>query len=307
MQRDRIDRAGDMHVFLTVIKTGNLSAAARALSLTPSAVSRIVARLEARLGVRLLLRTTRRLTPTAEGEAYAQAARRILADLEETESTIADQAAPRGRVRVSAASAHGRLVVVPLLGEFAEQHPGITVEIDLSDQVADIIGGQADLAIRFGPLPDGPLTVRRLDETGRTVVASPAYLARHGRPEVPADLARHNCLDFSFRRAEPGWPFREEGRERLLSVSGNILANNGETLVQLALQGVGITRVGNFHIEEDLAAGRLVPLLEAFNPGDREPIQAVFLGGPSMPARLRVLIDFLAARMGRRAARGQPG
>lgn len=108
------------------------------------------------------------------------------------------------------------------------------------------------------------LTARRLRDTGRTVVASPAYLARAGTPQTPADLAAHNCLDFSFRRLEPGWPFREVGWEYLLAVGGNMQANNGETLVQLALAGVGITRVGNFHIIENLAAGRLVPLLEAF-------------------------------------------
>lgn len=141
------------------------------------------------------------------------------------------------------------------------------------------------------------LTARRLGDTGRTVVASPAYLARAGTPQTPADLAAHNCLDFSFRRLEPGWPFREVGRDYLLAVGGNMQANNGETLVQLALAGVGITRVGNFHIIEDLAAGRLVPLLEAFNPGDREAIHAVFVGGGAMPARVRVLVDFLAEHM----------
>ncbi|MBE7248434.1 MAG: LysR family transcriptional regulator, partial [Actinomycetospora chiangmaiensis] len=183
------------------------------------------------------------------------------------------------------------------LADFVAQYPGITVEIDLSDELADVLGGRADVAIRFGPLADSPLTARRLGETGRTVVAAPAYLARAGTPRRPADLAGHNCLDFSFRRAEPGWPFREDGRDFLLPVIGTVAANNGETLVQLALRGAGITRVGNFHIGEDLAAGRLVPLLEPFNPQDREAIHAVFVGGPTMPARVRVLVDFLVARM----------
>ncbi|MCK8787744.1 LysR family transcriptional regulator [Roseomonas sp. NAR14] len=297
MPQEKADRTGEMAAFAAVARAGSLSGAARDLGLTPSAVSRIVSRIEARLGVRLLVRTTRRMRLTAEGESYARAARRILADLDEAEAAIADQAAPRGRVRVSAATAHGRLVVVPLLADFVARHPGITVEIELSDEVADVLGGRADLAIRFGPLPDSPLTARRLGETGRTVVASPAYLARAGTPRRPADLARHNCLDFSFRRSEPGWPFREEGRDRVLPVRGSITANNGETLVQLALQGVGITRVGDFHIGADLAAGRLVPLLEDYNPQDRESIHAVFVGGAAMPARLRVLVDFLAERM----------
>jgi len=294
---ERIDHAGEMAAFVEVARQGSLSSAARALGLTPSAVSRIIGRIEARLGVRLMVRTTRSLRLTAEGQSYVHAACRILADIAETESAIADQASPRGRVRVSMASAHGRMTIVPLLGDFMARYPGIVLDVDLSDEVADILGGRADVAVRFGPLADSPLTARRLGETGRTVVASPAYLARHGMPRTPADLANHNCLDFSFRRIEPGWPFRENGRDTILPVSGNITANNGETLVQLALDGLGITRVGNFHIEDLLASGRLVPLLEDFNPNDREAINAVFIGGPNTPARVRVLVDFLAEKL----------
>ena len=297
MERDGIDRTAEMAAFLAVVREGSLSGAARLLGLTPSAISRIVARIEIRLGVRLIVRTTRTLRLTAEGERYARAARRILADIAESESAIADQASPRGPVRISVASAHGRIVIVPLLGLFIARYPGIIVNIDLSDELADILGGRADVAIRFGALPDSPLTARRLGDTGRTVVASPAYLVRAGTPQTPADLARHNCLDFNFRRAEPGWPFREDERDYLLAVSGNVTANNGETLVQLALDGVGVTRVGNFHIVDDLAAGRLVPLLESYNPQDREAIHAVFVGGAAMPARIRVLVDFLVEKL----------
>lgn len=299
---DRPDRTGEMAAFLKVACAGSLSGAARELGLTPSAVSRIVARIEARLGVRLMVRTTRQLRLTEEGEAYARAARRILADIDETEAALADRANPRGRIRVSASMAHGRLVIVPLLGEFVARYPDIEVEMELSDEIADVLGGRVDVAVRFGPLADSPLTARRLGETGRTVIASPAYLARHGTPRVPADLANHNCLDFSFRRIEPGWPFREDGRDYMLEVKGNITANNGETLVQLAAQGVGITRVGNFHIDEanargEFASGALVPLLEEFNPQDRESIHAVFVGGANTPARVRVFVDFLAEKL----------
>jgi len=299
MWRDSPSRFGDMAVFVAVVRAGSLSGAARALGLTPSAVSRIVARIEARLGVQLLVRTTRTLRLTVEGETYGRAARRILADLDETERGLADRGSPSGRVRISAATAHGRLVIVPILAELSERFPHIVIEIDLSDELADVLGGRADVAIRFGPLADSPLTARRLGETGRTVVAAPSYLARHGTPQRPADLADHNCLDFNFRRSEPGWPFRDEGRDTILPVRGSVTANNGETLVQLAQRGVGITRVGNFHITEDLAAGRLVPLLEAFNPQDREAIHAVFVGGPTMPARVRVVVDFLAETLRR--------
>ncbi|MEG6508005.1 LysR family transcriptional regulator [Methyloligella sp. 2.7D] len=298
----KTDRTGELAIFLAVACAGSLSAAARERGLTPSAVSRIVTRMEQRLGVRLVVRTTRSLRLTAEGEAYARLARRVLADLEELESTIADRASPRGHIRVSAATAHGRLTIVPLLAEFVDRYPDISVELEASDEVSDILGGRTDIGIRFGPLPDSPLTARRLGETGRTVVAAPSYLARAGTPQTPADLARHNCLDFSFRRIEPGWPFRENGKDYLLPVSGNITANNGETLVQLAAQGVGITRVGNFHIEDALTRGELVPLLEAFNPQDRESIHAVFIGGAATPARVRVFVDFLAEKLSPRTS-----
>ncbi|PCG08310.1 LysR family transcriptional regulator [Sphingomonas ginsenosidimutans] len=291
-------RSGEMMVFVTVMEQGSLSAAARALQLAPSAVSRVIARIEARLGVRLLIRTTRTLTLTAEGQTYLRAARRILADLTEVEEAIADQASPRGRVRLTASLAHGRLYVVPLLAEFTARYPDILVDLNLSDRVVDILGGQADVAIRFGQLADSPLTARRIGETGRVVVASPSYLARHGTPEQPEDLFRHNCLSFSFRRAEPGWPFRRGGVDMAPDVTGSIEANNGESLAQLALAGVGIARIGTFAVKDELADGRLIPLLEAFNPQDREPLHLLFVGGSTMPARVRVLIDFLAERLG---------
>ncbi|MFI8581855.1 LysR family transcriptional regulator [Ectopseudomonas khazarica] len=286
-------RSGEMLVFVTVAEQGSLSAAARALGLTPSAVSRIIARTEQRLGTRLLLRTTRALTFTAEGEAYLRGARRILADLAEVEEAIADQGVPRGRLRVSAALGHGRMTIVPLVAAFIARYPNITVDLSLGDEVVDILGGQADVAVRFGHLPDSPLTARRIGETGQVVVASPAYLKRHGTPQQPEDLLQHNCLRFNFRRAEPNWPFIREGQGFSLKVCGNIECSSGEALAQLAREGAGITRIGEFSVTEDLQRGDLVPLLQAFNPGDREPIHAVFVGGTAMPARVRVFVDFL--------------
>lgn len=287
------DRARELEVFEAAVAGGSFSAAGRALGLTPSAVSRTIDRIEARLGVRLMLRTTRVLSLTAEGRTYLGAARRILADLDDVERQIADQGAPRGRLRVSASLSHGRLCVVPLLGAFAALYPHILIDINLTDAIADIAGGEADVAIRFGVLADSALTARRIGQTGRVIVASPDYLARRGTPQVPEDLHGHNCLNFNFRRAEPVWPFRKEGREYALTVHGNIEANNGETLGQLALDGVGITRVGWFSVADDLAAGRLIPVLDAYNPGDVEHIHAVFVGGANMPARVRVFVDFL--------------
>ncbi len=293
-------RSGEMAVFAAIVEQGSLSAAARTLGLTPSAVSRIVARIEGRLGVRLLVRTTRTLTLTTEGEAYLRAARRILADLAEVEGAIADQASPRGRLRVTASLAHGRLYIVPLLGDFTARYPGIVIDLNLSDRIVDVLAGQADVAVRFGQLADSPLTARKLGENGRVVVASPGYLARHGAPQVPEDLLAHNCLSFNFRRAEPGWPFRRDGRDYALAVTGSIEANNGESLAQLARAGIGVARVGRFAVVDDLASGALVPLLEPFNPQDREPLHALFVGGTAMAARVRVFVDFLVERLAER-------
>ena len=293
------DRAREMELFAVVVRAGSFSGAARHLGLTPSAISRAIDRIEARLGVRLILRTTRALRLTAEGQAYLGAARRIIADLDDAEQAIADQGAPRGRLRVSAALSHGRLCIVPLLGEFAEAFPHILVDLSLADQLVDVAAGQADVAVRFGPLADSGLTARKLGTNGRVIVASPHYLARHGTPVVPEDLQAHNCLNFNFRRAEPVWPFRRDGIDFALNVRGNIEANNGETLAQLAAAGVGIARVGTFSVAEELADGRLVPLLEPYNPGDVETVHALFVGGTNTPARVRVFVDFLVAKLRR--------
>jgi DNA-binding transcriptional LysR family regulator len=282
-----------MAVFAMVAEQGSLSGAARALSLTPSSVSRIIARIERRIGTRLLLRTTRAITLTAEGEAYLRGARRILADMAEVEDAITDQGVPRGRLRVSAALAHGRLSIVPLIAAFSARYPAIVVDLLLGDEVVDILGGQADVAIRFGLLADSLLTARLIGSTGQLIVASPDYLLRNGTPLVPQDLLDHNCLRFNFRRAAPDWPFRQDGRDFSLKVAGTIEGNSGEALSQLARLGAGIARIGAFSVADDVRSGHLVPLLEAYNPGDREPIHAVFVGGAAMPARVRAFVDFL--------------
>jgi DNA-binding transcriptional LysR family regulator len=300
MAVDTADRAREMELFRAVADGGSFSAAGRNYALTPSAVSRTIDRIEQRLGVRLLLRNTRALALTVEGQAYLAAARRILADLNESEQAIADQGAPRGRIRVSAAVSHGRLCIVPLLGEFLRRYPNIVVDINLGDGLVDVAAGQADVAVRGGPLADSGLTARRLGENGRTVVASPNYLARWGVPETPEDLRNHNCLNFSFRRAEPVWPFHRDGAYYTLKVRGAVEANSADTLEQLALDGVGIARLGNFSLGDAIPQGRLVPLLEPFNPGDKEVFHAVFVGGAKMPARIRVFVDYLTECMSNR-------
>ncbi|MFV0622735.1 LysR family transcriptional regulator [Sphingomonas sp. ac-8] len=288
------DRAGALALFAAIDEQGSFSAAGRVLGISPSAVSRGVDRIEERLGVRLLLRSTRSLSLTAEGQAYLRAAHHILAELDSAEQQIADRGAPRGRLRISAALSHGRLCVVPLLGRFAALYPHIQLDVSLTDALVDVAAGDADVAIRVGALASSSLTARKVGSARRVVVAAPDYLARHGTPETPEDLRHHNCLNFTFRRDRPHWPFRHDGREYALPVTGNLEANNGDTVGQLAALGMGIARVGAFAVAADIAQGRLVPILERFNPGDMEDFHAVFVGGASTPARVRVFVDFLA-------------
>lgn len=294
------DRARELTIFAVVVDQGSFSNAARVLGLSPSAISRAIDRIEARLGVRLLHRTTRSLTLSAEGQAYLQAARRILKDLDDSEQQIADQGSPRGLLRVSASLSHGRLHVVPLLPEFAALYPHIQVDISLTDTTIDISGGQADVAIRFGKLPDSNLTARKLGVVKRVVAASPDYLTRFGTPKRPEDLLDHNCLHFNFFRAESSWPFLVNNAVEWIPIKGSIEANNGETLAQLAVLGMGIVRLGEFLVVPNIETGRLIPILQDFNPGDAEDVHAIFVGGSHTPARVRAFVDFLAERLSNR-------
>lgn len=310
MPRIQMDRSGEMAVFDRVVRDGSFSAAARALDLTPSAVSKLIARLEARLGVRLFVRTTRALTLTHEGEAYHQATARILREMEEADRAVA--AGPvRGRLSVTASVPFGRMYVAPAVPAFLAAHPGLTLDLSLSDDIVDLGGGRVDVAIRVGTLTDSALMARKLGESRRVVVASPAYLARRGVPRVPADLAHHDCLRFTFRRPGAGWPFRTAvstaegagGPVMEQPLVGPLLVNNGETMKQMALAGVGIARVGLFHVEAEIARGDLVVVLEDHNPGDVEYMHAVYVGagggggvgGGLLPARVRAFIDHMVA------------
>ncbi len=205
----------------------------------------------------------------------------------------------RGRLRVSASVPFGHMFLAPMVPAFLERHPDVIVDLSLTDDVVDLLAQRADLAIRMGTLPDSGLVARKLGQSRRVVCASPAYLARHGTPAAPEDLAGHNGLGFNFRRWRNGWPFRREGREFEQPVSGNLLANNGEPVRQMALAGAGIARLGRFHVAADLEAGRLVPLLEAFNPGDLEMVHAVHVGGGQVPRRVRAFIDHVAENLPR--------
>lgn len=292
-QSTKVNRSGEMEIFARVVEAGGFSAAARAVGMTPSAVSRLIARLEARLGARLVNRSTRRLQLTAEGAVFHERALRVLADLEEAERAAGAGVRPAGPVRINTSASYAIYVLGPLLPGLMAAWPGITFDIVQTDRVVDLLAERADIAIRGGPMKSSALVARRLGETPQMIVASPAYLARHGVPERPADLAHHVRLGFGYARALEGWPLR--GEPELLPAGRRVRSSDGHGLQQLARAGVGLARLSVFTLREDLAAGRLVPVLEAYNPGDREAFHAVHLGqGGPLPARIRVVLDYLA-------------
>jgi DNA-binding transcriptional LysR family regulator len=297
MARLETNRSGEMEVFARVVELGGFSAAARAFRMTPSAVSKLVARLEARLGTRLVNRSTRKLQLTSEGCAFYERCVRILADMDEAEQESAAKNPPRGRVRVNANVPFGLHYLLPLVPEFLARHPEVILDIALTDEVVDLLQERADVAIRVGPLRASQLVARKLGETRMAVVAAPSYLKRHGTPTTVKDLSRHNRIGFNFARNFEGWPFLEGGGITVIQAIGNVLVGDGESARRLALAGVGLARLGLFHIGRDIAAGRLRIVLDEFNPGDLDDIHAVFIGqGGYLPARVRAFIDFLAER-----------
>ncbi|PSJ38603.1 LysR family transcriptional regulator [Sphingomonas deserti] len=296
MARLDINRAAEMEVFVRIVDLGGFTAAAHACGLTPSGVSKLVSRLEARLGARLLNRTTRRLTLTPEGQAFYARAARILGEIDEAEREAAAGAAPRGHLRINSNIPFGMRFLMPLIPDFSACHPDITLDIILSDTVIDLLEERADVAIRIGPLRDSSLMIRKLGSSRMVVVASPAYLERHGMPDRPADLASHKGIGWTFPRTIGGWPLQLDGtnEERLPPTIAR--ASDGDVARMLALGGIGLARLARFHVGPDIEAGLLVPVLERYNPGDREDIHAVYLGGASpLPARVRAFVDFVAA------------
>ncbi|MBP2238718.1 DNA-binding transcriptional LysR family regulator [Sinorhizobium kostiense] len=295
------NRAGEMEVFVAAAELQSFSAAGRKLKLSPSAISKLVSRIEDRLGTRLLVRSTRIVTLTPEGEVYLDRARRILAEITETEQMVASggKVVPRGLLRVNASLGFGERYLLPLIPEFLARYPEVELDISLTDGVIGLIEERTDIAVRSGSMSDSSLKARKLLESRRVVVASPAYLEAHGTPQMPQELAGHNCLSFNFRRSLNEWPFRDPGEEevRRIPVSGNTTVNSGMAMRQLCIAGTGIARVGQFHVQADIDTGLLVPLLQDYNPGDIETIHAVYAGHEHLAARVRAFIDFLVGHV----------
>ncbi|MES2759597.1 MAG: LysR substrate-binding domain-containing protein [Pseudomonadota bacterium] len=279
--------------FVEVVARGSLSAAARAEGIAPAMIGRRLDALETRLGVKLLQRTTRKLALTNEGAAFLEDCQRILGELEEAESAVAERSArASGHLLVSAPAGFGRQHVAPLLPSFLAEHRDVTINLNLNDRLVDLVGEGIDVAIRIASLSDSNLVGVKLADNQRVLVGSPAYFKRHGTPLVLADLARHNCLAISSEGSQRGWTFLDHGKQVTLKVAGNMVCNDGEVLHDWALAGKGLAWRSMWEVGPEIRAGRLATVLDQFAaPGN--DIHAVFAQRRHLPLRIRAFVDFL--------------
>jgi DNA-binding transcriptional LysR family regulator len=289
-----MDRLKQIESFAAVATKGSLTAAAHAEGVAPAVIGRRIDALEERLGVKLLVRTTRRITLTHEGSAFLEDCQRLLADLASAEASVsAGGVRASGHVRVTAPAGFGRRHVAPLVPLFIAQHPDVSLSLNLSDRVVDIVNEGFDCAVRVGDMPDSNLVSVRLADNRRLCVAAPAYLQRAGVPASPADLQRHQCLTLSSDASQTrGWAFVVDGELSHLRPSGRLDCSDGQVLHDWCRAGLGIAWRSTWEVEREVASGELTSVLEDF-AAPPNGIFAVFPHAKHLPLRVRLWIDFI--------------
>jgi DNA-binding transcriptional LysR family regulator len=290
----KTDTASELEFFVLVARHGSLSAAARALDLTPPAATKRLAQLEQHLGVQLVHRTTRSISLTSEGETYLRHATRILAEIREMEDDVSStRNTPRGLLRVNATLGFGRTTIAPLVSQFARRYPEVEVQVEVTDRPIDLVESGFDLAIRFGTLPDRRLNARRIMSNRRLLCASPKYLDRHGAPGSLAELANHRCIIHRQNDEAYGiWRFTHRDHTEVVKVHGSLSSNDGDIVLGWALDGHGILVRSEWDAAKYLESGRLKIVLPEFEL----PSADLFVYYPSranLPVRMRAFIDFL--------------
>jgi DNA-binding transcriptional LysR family regulator len=294
-----MDRLKQIETFVAVATKGSLTAAAQAEGVAPAVIGRRMDALEARLGVKLLFRTTRRLALTHEGSAFLEDCQRLIADFDDAEASVSEGGVKAtGHLRITAPAGFGRRHVAPLVPAFLAEHPDVSLSLNLSDRLVDLVNEGIDCAVRVGDLPDSSLVSVRLADNRRMVVASPAYLARRGPLLHPADIVRHDCLTLSSEASQTrGWAFTVDGEVQHFRPSTRLDCTDGQVLHAWCLEGLGLAWRSWWEVQADLQAGRLVTVLDDF-AAPPNGIYAVFTQRKHLPLRLRLWIDFIKARYG---------
>lgn len=293
-----MDISNLMILFVRTVEQGSFSAAARALSLSPSAVSRQIAALEDHLGVRLLNRSSRRVTLTEEGRTFHERCLRIVAEIDDAQAQMAHMAQHvQGTLRVTATVAFAKAHLLPLFPEFLKSYPELALHLELTDRLVDLAEEGVDVAIRFTEqVEDESLVARRLVHNHRVVVAAPSYLALHGTPRTPEDLLSHNCLRMYAVSSFNDWEFANADGSRVLEVRGNFETNSADAVYHAALAGLGVARLSLYLVRADLEAGRLVRLLPAYTH-EKADILAVYPHRRNLSPKVRAFVDFLVERL----------
>ncbi|RWH72237.1 MAG: LysR family transcriptional regulator [Mesorhizobium sp.] len=295
-----MDRLEAMSLFVAAVEAGSLSAAGRRFGIPLATVSRKVSDLERHLKTRLLNRSTRQLTLTDAGHAYLAACHRILDEVGEAERTAAGEySAPTGELIITAPIVFGRLHVLPVVTGFLAAYPDVAIRLMLADRIAQLTEEHIDLAVRIGELPDSSLVATRIGSIRRVVCASPAYLAEHGMPETPKDLAAHSCVTFEGLTAPAAWTFAAGKSDLTVPIRSRLRVNTAEAAIDAAIAGVGLTRVLSYQITAAVRSGTLRAVLQAFEP-QPWPVSLVHAGQGLLPVKLRAFLDFAAPRLKKR-------
>jgi DNA-binding transcriptional LysR family regulator len=294
-----MDRLKQIESFVAVATKGSLTAAAHAEGVAPAVIGRRIDALEERLGVKLLVRTTRRITLTHEGSAFLEDCQRIIADLANAEASVSEGGVKAsGHLRLTAPAGFGRRHVAPLVPKFLGLHPDVSLSLNLSDRVVDIVNEGFDCAVRVGDLPDSSLVSVRLADNRRMCVATPSYLKRAGTPQHPSELARHRCLMLSSDASQArGWAFTIDGHVTHWRPAGPLDCSDGQVLHDWCVQGLGIAWRSTWEVQDEVAEGRLVTVLDAF-AAPPNGVYAVFPQRKHLPLRVRLWIDFLKLHYG---------
>lgn len=289
----------DIAVFVRVVDAGSFTAAAEALEISQPVVSKAVTRLEERLGARLLNRTTRRLSLTEAGAELYRRSVQALKEIEDAEHEVTRfQAEPKGTLRVNAPVTFSIMHLSPLVQEFLGRYPGVTLDLTLDDGYVDIVEQGYDVVVRIGRLSSSALVARRLAPCRITLVASPAYLEKHGTPQTPDDLLNHNCLLYTLGSTPRAWRLvNPHGEERIMPLRGTFATNNGQVQRALALSGLGIAFLPTFYVGDELRSGRLQCVLNEWMPRDAS-ISALYPERRNLSPKVRAFVDFLAAKLG---------